>query len=262
MSNKYFVTFKTALGGELVYISSFVMARIRNILTIILLYYLWSAVYSTNSNVFGLGRVNVFTYIFGLIFVKAVVINSKASSLAGEISGGGLTNYLLKPMGFFKHWLVRDLVPKVLHLFFSFIEGLSLFILFRPSLFLQTDLVSLFSFTVLLVLALLTFFFLLFTISMIPFWLPEQTWPPVFLFLTTAEILAGGLFPLDVFPEYVRSLLYFTPFPYLIYVPLKMYFGAGSNLLILGSILWCITAYFLMKIVWLRGLRAYRAEGR
>ncbi len=262
MSNKYLETFKIALINELVYKPSLVMARIRNILTITLLFYLWAAVYRGNTSAFGFGREAMLTYVFGLVFVKAVVTNSKASALAGEISGGGLTNYLLKPAGFFKFWLARDLASKLLHLGLSFFEVLALFLLFRPGLFWQTDLFALLSFVILLAFALLTFFFLLTTVSMIPFWLPEQTWPPVFLFLTTTDLLAGGIFPLDVFPEAIRTLLYLTPFPYLVYVPLKAYLGTSENFLVLGSIVWCLATFLLMKFVWQRGLRVYRAEGR
>ncbi len=265
---KYLTVFKISWQEELVYRTNFIVWRIRNITQIFLIFFLWDTVFSDPSKVaFGYNRARILTYVFGIIIIKAFVFSAKTLDVAGEISRGDLTNYLLKPINYFKYWLTRDLSSKALNLVFAILEFIVLYLLLKPTFFFQTNLVFLLGFLVSLILAIFLFFLILFITSFIPFWVPELAWGAQFLVIAIiAQFLSGALFPIDILPSSIQGILLATPFPYLIFFPLQVYLGKISGLgLVKGlaiSFFWLVVLWFLMNQIWRLGLKAYRAEGR
>jgi len=265
---KYISIFKISFAQEFAYRLNFVMWRIRNIMQIFLLFFLWLTVFSDPERVvFGYDRVKILTYVFGILVVKAIVLSARAVDVGGEISRGDLTILLLKPINYFKYWLTRDLSSKALNFIFAAFEILILFLILKPPIFLQTEMVQLLGFIASLVLALLLFFGILMITNFIPFWAPEMGWASQFLIIIiVTEFLSGALFPLDILPLAIQKFLHLTPFPYLIYFPIQVYLGKVSGTLLLGGLLislfWIFILFILMGIIWRKGLLVYRAEGR
>lgn len=235
---------------------------------IFLIFYLWDAVFSgENQEVFGYTRATILTYVFGILVLRALVFSARAVDVAGEISRGDLTNYLLKPISYFKYWLTRDMSSKFLNISFSVVEVTVLYLLLRPPFFLQTDLYFLLGFLVLVVFAVLLFFLILFIVNSITLWLPEAGWAGQFLFIVIiAEFLSGGIFPLDVLPDQIQKILYLLPFPYLLFIPLQVYLGKLMQADLLRSVFisgfWVMVLATLLRKIWSAGLQQYRAEGR
>jgi ABC-2 type transport system permease protein len=80
------------------------------------------------------------------------------------------------------------------------------------------------------------------------------------------EFLSGALFPLDILPTAIQNFLSYTPFPYLIFFPLEIYLGKMEGLVLLKemmiSIAWLVILWYILKSVWVKGLKAYQAYGR
>ncbi|MBI4157661.1 ABC-2 family transporter protein [Candidatus Woesebacteria bacterium] len=265
---KYWSIFKISFQQEFVYRLNFIMWRVRNVIQIFLVYFLWSTIFSDNTRtLFGYDRAKILTYIFGILIVRAVVLSARAVDVTNEIARGDLTNYLLKPISYFKYWLTRDLSSKVLNLFFAVFEFLFLYLILRPEIFLQTDPFNLIFFAISLMFAVFLFFVILFITSAVSFWAPEISWgAQFFIIFVIIEFLSGSLFPIDILPVFMQKILYLTPFPYLIFFPLQVYLGKISDLAVLGGLLttlvWSVTLWFLMTSIWRRGIRIYKAEGR
>ncbi len=264
---KYWSVLRIGFIQELAYRSKFVMGRLQSILQVFLIFFLWDSVFSDpGREVFGYDRAKILTYVFGLLIVKAVVASSKTADISGIISSGELTNYLLKPVNFVRYWFWRDISARGINTMFSILEVGILYVILRPPIFVQTNLVSLAGFLILIMIAVVIFFLMLTLVSFIPFWLVEQTWPPVFLFLTVSEILSGAIFPLDIFPDAIQRVLYFLPFPYLIFMPIQVYLGKVVGMELVRSLLmasfWMVGMMVGVSWVWKRGLVHYRAEGR
>ena len=265
---KYLTIFKISLQQEFVYRASFIMWRVRNVLQIFLVFFLWDAVFSQNDRfIFGYDRGKILTYVFGLLIIRAAVLSARAVDVAGEVSRGDLSNYLLKPVDYFKYWLTRDFSSKILNLGFAAVEASLLYLILKPPFFLQTSPVFLFSFLLSLVLAIFIFFVLLFMTSAVPFWMPELAWGAQFLVVAiVVEFLSGALFPLDILPQTWLNILYLTPFPYLIFFPLQLYLGKVQGLAIVKGLLiafgWSAILWFLLGKIWQRGLKVYQAYGR
>lgn len=264
---KYLSIFRISLEQEFVYKLNFVMWRVRNIVQILIFFFLWNAVFEgRQGELFGYDKSKILTYAFLLIIIRAVVLASKSTDVAGQIAGGELSNFLVKPVNYFKYWMTRDLSSKILNISFSLVEITTLFIILQPDIYLQTNILNLFLFLLSLIIGAFLFFCLLMLTNFVPFWSPESAWGAQFLVIViVVEFLSGAFFPLDVFPELVFNLLKFTPFPYLIFVPIKIYLGADIGFvlqsLLIGSF-WAVVLWKLMNAVWLKGLKVYEGVGR
>jgi len=265
---RYLAVFKISFRQEFAYRVSFIIWRVRNIIQIFVVFFLWDTVFSAQGReIFGYDRARMLTYVFGLIIVRAFVLSARAADVAGHIARGDLSNYLVRPINYFKYWFTRDLSSKLLNISFALVETSILFVILRPPFFIQTNPLSILSFVLTLVLASLIFFLLLFIVNSIPFWAPEMGWGGHFLLtVISVEFLSGAVFPLDVLPTSLQSVLSYTPFPYLIFFPLQVYLGkVGTLALIKGIIVsstWVLVLWLLMRSVWSKGLKAYQAYGR
>jgi ABC-2 type transport system permease protein len=266
--SKYLQVFKISFQQEFAYRINFIMWRLRNVMQIFLVFFLWDAVFSdANRVVFGYDRAKILTYVFGLIIVKAFVLSARAADVAGEVSRGDLSNYLIKPVNYFKYWLTRDLSSKGLNLTFALLEAGILYLILKPPFFIQTNFLSLIGFFASVSLAMFIYFTLLFITSSVPFWVPEAAWGVHFLVsVVVIEFLSGALFPLDVLPQSLQTLLSFTPFPYLIFFPLQVYLGKITGIALLKGILicviWTVVLWSVMNSIWKKGLKVYQAYGR
>jgi len=264
---KYLAVFRISLEQEFVYRVNFIMWRFRNVIQFFLIFFLWDTVFSDpGREFFGYNRARILTYVFGILVIKALVYSSRSIDVSGDIARGSLSNYLLKPVSYFKYWFVRDASSKALNLIFAFFEFIILFIILRPPLYLQTDPLLILLFVCSIIVAVFLYFFLIFLFSLIPFWQPEQSWASMFLFMIFSDFLGGGLFPIDIMPSTLQGFVYLTPFPYLIFTPLQIYIGKFSAVRSLGAIgvglIWVFLLAFVVKNTWRLGLRSYRSEGR
>jgi len=265
---KYLSVFRISFAQEFAYRLNFIMWRVRNVMQILLLFFLWTTVFSESGRtIFGYNKGEILTYVFGVLIVRAIVFSARAVDVAGEISTGDLTILLLKPINYFKYWLTRDISSKALNLAFATVEITILFSLLRPQFFFQTNGYSLLGFGISLIIAILLFFSILMTTNFVAFWAPQVAWgAQFFVIVVIADFLAGVLFPLDILPSVVQKILLFTPFPYLIFFPIQVYLGKiiGGAMWggILISIIWLSILLALTNKVWHRGLLVYRAEGR
>jgi ABC-2 type transport system permease protein len=265
---KYWTIFKISFEQEFAYRLNFILWRVRNVFQILLTYFLWSTVFANPATqIFGYDRTKILTYVFGIMIVRSLVLSARAMDVSGDVANGDLSNYLLKPLSYFKYWFTRDVSSKALNLMFAAIEFLVLFIILKPPFFLQTNLLTLLVFFVSIILAILIYFFLLFIVSSIPFWAPEIGWGSHFLItVVIIESLSGSLFPINILPGMFQSAVLMTPFPYLIYFPVQVYLGQITGMALVGGLMvataWTGVLWFSMNFIWQRGLKVYQAIGR
>lgn len=266
--NKYLSIFKISFQQEFAYRLNFIMWRLRNVMQFFLVFFLWDTVFSDpNRIIFGYDRDKILTYVFGILLLRALVLSARAVDVSSEISGGELTNYLLKPVNYFRYWFTRDISSKALNLGFAVVEAAILYIVLKPPFFLQTNFGTILSFIVSVCIAVFLFFSILFLVNMVSFWAPSMGWSAQFLIIVIAvEFLSGALFPIDVLPQTVQNVLSYSPFPYLLYYPLQIYLGKFTTGAIVKSLLissaWAVFLLISINYVWKAGLKKYAAEGR
>lgn len=261
---KYYLIILSTIDEYIAYVLNFVMWRVRVILRLLVVYFLWSAIFSGNKTVFGYQQNEILTYILLTPLISSLITGSK-SDIGSEIHQGNLANYLLRPLSVFKYWFTKDLADKLLNITFSLIE-LSVFVLLlKPDLYWQSNLQNLILFVLSLVLSLALYFFLNNSLGFLAFWTADY-WGPRFLVLVIQEFLAGGIFPLDILPRPLFIFSLVTPFPYLSYFPLSIYLGKHDLIFIsVGMGITCFWIFFFYQLsfrLWHRGLRKFSAEGR
>lgn len=259
--------FNISFRQEFAYKVNFLMWRLRNILQFLVIFYLWDTVFeNSQKNIFGYDRATIFTYVFGVLLLKSFVLSVRSSDVAGEIADGRLTNYLLKPVNYFKYWFVRDFAAKTLNIMFAVVEFSILYAIFKPTIYFPVNLANIFFFLVSLAIATVLYFLILLIFEMGPFWYPEQAWGLVFLLFIFVDFLGGGIFPLDILPSNIQTLVYLTPFPHLLFTPLQIFLGKINGVEVLQTILiastWTIVLWFILRRLWFLGLKSYRSEGR
>lgn len=265
---KYFSIFKISIEDEFTYKLNFILWRLRNVIQICMTYFVWSTVYSDPSKIIlGYDRAKILTYVFGIMIVKAIVMSARSMDVGNDISTGDLSNYLVKPVSYFKYFFTRDIASKLLNLFFAAIEFTLLLLILKPPFVFQTNLYSIIGFLISVILAVCIYSLILFLLSSIPFWVPELGWSAQFLIvIVVVEAFSGSIFPINILPHVLQWTIMATPFPYLIYFPVEVYLGNITGWTLIGGIMvsaaWTGILWFTLKIVWRRGLKAYQAFGR
>lgn len=264
---KYFQVIKNTLQEYFIYRFNFLVWRLRSVVKLLSIYFLWLAIFRRNQELLGYTQQLILTYILGTSVIRAITLSSRSVDVAGEIASGNLSNHLLKPISYFHFWFSKDLADKLLNLSLVSAELFLIFLLLKPHVFWQKNHFYLLSFAVSIILAMVLYFFLSSLIAMSTFWYGEHGgWPARFLFDVTIEVLAGGLFPLDILPKQLLFWLNFLPSTYLLFFPLKVYLGKMSpSAVFAGLILMVFWTFFLkslVKFVWEKGLKVYEASGR
>lgn len=262
---KYWYLIKLTWNEILEYRLNFVMWRVRWVLGLIAVYFLWLAVFPSTGSLFGYTKSLILTYILGTSLISSTVLSSKTIAIGDEINQGNLSNFLIKPINYFKYWFAKDVGDKAMNIFFAILELSILFFILRPPIFVQTNIDYIFLTVISIFIALILFFLINFLLGLIGFW-TEEIWAPRFVFFIILNFFAGQLFPLDILPKPIFSVFQFLPFTYLLFFPIKIYLGQLSfSEIYFGltiSIIWLATLYLLLKFVWEMGLKNYTAQGR
>jgi ABC-2 type transport system permease protein len=94
------------------------------------------------------------------------------------------------------------------------------------------------------------------------FWTEKASSIERLLFIPTL-FLSGLLAPVASFPNYVKSWIYITPFPYLIDFPANLLSGNATNISggLLIQISWILLLFPLFRKIWSLGTKKYTAMG-
>lgn len=264
MISKYLAIFNISWQNMLVYRLNFSLWRLRSVLQLLLVYFVWWSVFQNQSEVFGYTQTTIITYIMIAALVRSIVLSSRIMDIGGHINEGGIVNFLIKPIDFIGFYFARDLADKLLNISFVVVELAIIIQLLKPNIIVQTDLSILVLFISSILLAIILYFSLSFIFGLLAFWL-ENIWGIYFLFFMFIEGFGGGLFPIDILPGALAKILLLTPFPYLLYFPAKVYLGtlAAEQILqgFLILIFWVLASWLLMRKVLDAGLKTYTAVG-
>ena len=261
---KYWIYFLINWEQSLVYRLNFTLWRVRSIMQLLLVYFIWWTVFQDQNQIFGYSQMSILTYILVSAVIRAITLSSRVIDVAGQINEGSIANFLVKPLSFIGYFFVRDMADKLLNIIFVVIEIMALIYFLKPLVFLQTDFATLGLFILATFLALVLYFLIAFALGLSAFWL-ENSWGPYFLLLTFVEGLGGGLFPIDILPKVLAQVLLLTPFPYLIYFPAKVYLGTMTSMEILQGFLiltlWTCLLWFVLIRLLRAGFKKYTAVG-
>lgn len=264
---KYLQIFRISWANGFVYRLNFIMWRVRTILQFFAVYFLWLAIFAGQNSIFDYTKSVMLTYVIGIAVLRSFVFSSRSVSVGAEIASGDLNNYLVKPIGYLKNWLARDLADKLLNIIFLTFELGLIILIFKPPLVGPASFSQLVIFLFTVILAMMMYFLFSFLVSSFTFWYPEHNgWPLRFFVFMVIEFLAGGLFPLDILPQTAFKIFRLLPPAYLVFYPIQIYLGRLDFNQIVSTIIimlvWLLILYQLSRLVWKKGLKIYGAYGR
>lgn len=230
-------------------------------------YFLWKSIFDFNQvdQLQGMSFSQLMIYYFLIPFIDRIVRSSENFSISQDIYSGTLNRYLIFPLSFFGYKYLERLAYSFLGVL-QMLMGL-LIIGFFTGWLQQTEL-SLQSFLLGLVFSFyagIFQFFLIAALEMISFW-ADNIWSLIVMARLATFFAGGGLVPLEFFPLWVQEILYWTPFPYLIAVPIQLFLGRADQAVLLQG-LWVMAAWIavssaLAVVMWRRGLRVYAGVGQ
>ena len=218
----------------------------------------------TNNNLnesINLSNVMLSRYFLSAFFVRQfsvvwVVFTFEEDALLGKISP-----YLIQPLNPFFRYFAQHIAEQITRFPFAIIIAL-IFFLINPesiwipnlSLFLLACFSTFFSF--------LIQFLIQSIIACFCFWTEKASSIERLLFIPTL-FLSGLLAPVISFPEYVKSWIYLTPFPYLIDFPANILSGNNTNIIsgFFMQIFWISVLFPIFKRTWSLGTKKYTAMG-
>lgn len=261
---KYFWAFKLSFSNQLAYRVNFLLGRLRSIIVLLILYYLWTTLTAYTGRFAGYTREELMTYVFGVVMLRAFVFGSQSRRIAQEINDGGFTAYLVKPINHFVFFYFRELAERLLLIFSSVIEITIVSALLSVHFFVQTDGIALISVLGAILGAHFLYYVLSYAVSLIAFW-SREAMGPRFMFEWLLEFASGAYFPLTIVSAFFFGILQLLPFTHLIFTPLTIYLEkiapAKIPALIGMQMLWILIVGIVATLVWKRGLRRYSGEG-
>ena len=258
---------KLVWSERLVYRVNFLLEILSGLFSSVILVFLWIAIYrsAARDGIGGYQLAEMVTYILGGGLINTFILTTAENPETSQsIQDGTLSNLLVTPISPYGVWLVRDLGTK-LFLFMVGLAGYALVLfLFREHLVLHTSPAYVGFLGLSLLLATLLQFFIFEALSLLAFWI-ENTYGIRFTMRVIMEVVGGAIIPLSFFPEILQKIFLLLPFPFLIYLPMRIYLGKislGEIPFELGKEMVWIAALALVNVVlWKRGLRQYVSMG-
>jgi len=246
---------------EMTYRLDFLAGIIAPFIQIIVLWFVWSAVFSSSPTpeIRGFTFSTMITYTAVAIVMRSYVYPNIEFFVEEGVRTGSIATILIKPLSyplfcFARHagqiaiWMITY-IPIVL---FSFlILGINgpASLLFFVSAFIGY----------------LISYLLVFITAMWAFWTTGQIWGLRLSRIIISEIASGALIPLSLFPLWLQNILNFLPFQAVFYMPLTIYIGTVSGYAALVTLLiqlaWLGILFSVSYFIWKASIRRIVVQG-
>ncbi len=200
-------------------------------------------------------------YFISAFFVRQfsvvwVVFTFEEDSLLGKVSP-----YLIQPLHPFFRYFAQHIAEQITRFPFALLIAFIFFILNPDSFWIPNPKTALLA-GLATFLSFLIQFLMQSIIATICFWTEKASSIEKLLFIPTL-FLSGLLAPVESFPEFVKSWIYLTPFPYLINFPANLLSGNTTNISsgIFIQIIWVFIFFVLFRKTWKSGTKKFTAMG-
>jgi ABC-2 type transport system permease protein len=243
------------------------MEILSGILSSVIVIFLWIAIYRTGGRevIGGYSISEMVTYLVGGGLINSFMLTTAENPETSQsIQDGTLSSYLVQPINPYGIWFFRDVGSKT----FFFALGLSGYLVvclfFSKYIMFSASLDYLIYFLISLILASFLQFFLFQSFSLLSFWI-ENTYGIRFTMRVIMEVVAGAIIPISFFPQILQKIFLLLPFPFLIYLPMRIYLGKipinHISIEFLKEVGWIVGFGLLNLVIWKRGIRQYVAMG-
>lgn len=184
--------------------------------------FIWKAVFSSRGSINGLSLDQMITYFGVAVLINYLIMDFADWNLQMLISTGKFLSYMLRPMSHIYFALSQKVGHRVLGFTVEFIPVyLILFFVFGVKLVPAMPVYALIS----IALGFLMMFLVDYCVGITAFWL-TRTSGVRRMFLLLRDICSGMFLPLTFFPGILQKVLFFLPFQFIAYVPVRVCVGS------------------------------------
>jgi ABC-2 type transport system permease protein len=216
---------------------------------------------AADSGKFAFKSVDFARYFFAVFLTKQITTVWVIYDFEKEVLEGKLSPKLLQPLDPVWHHVANHTGERFARMPFVLVLSMLFFILY-PQAFWWPNISNLLLFVLAAIMAFALRFIIQHTFAMFAFWTEkaaalENLWLLFFVFLS------GLIAPLDVFPENVRNIVMWTPFPYMINFPASILVGLPVDLTrgFLSIAGWFLIFLGINRFLWRMGLKKYSGMG-
>jgi ABC-2 type transport system permease protein len=227
--------------------------------------FIWRAIYSNRTTITGLTLEQMLTYYGITAIINHLIYDSADWNLQMLIRTGRFLTFMLRPVSHCSFAMGQKIGHRILALWVEFIPVYLLFLfLFKIKLIPAQPGWAILS----LVLSFVLLFLINYCIGITGFWL-TKTEGLRRGFLVVRDIFAGSFLPLTLFPEFIQKILFFLPFQFITYVPIRVFIGsydlAGIKLSIPEVVglqaMMVLVMFIVYKILWYYGIKRFTGVG-
>ncbi len=227
--------------------------------------YIWHAVYAGKDTLAGFSLQQMLVYYGAASLIYYLTMDFADWNLQMLIRSGKFITYILRPMSHRYFALSQKIGHRILGFLFEFIPvWLIFFFVFRIPLIPARPIWSIISIT----LSFMILFYINYSTGILAFWLTRTDGIRALIRLAR-DLMAGVFIPLSFFPQAVQKILFFLPFQFVSYVPVRVFLGsyelAGFSLSIPQIVAMQFGALVFMMIatelLWRLGIKHFTGVG-
>lgn len=264
---EYLEITKTSMLRTFMYKWNLLIASTMDLFRFIAEYAFWCIIFASSSStsMYGYTLNTMLTYYIAMYIVGSITsMGNVGYRIAVDVKEGQLTNLIIKPLNCLKYFFYESLGQNIPQLLFSMIVFIPVIVLMRNKVTFSIHIIILGSFIFALFFAVILTYAINLLISLFVFWLTEID-GLFFMKEIMVDLLSGKIFPIDIMPTGVFSVLYFLPFSYCTYFPISILIDR-KNLSEIGEgiivqMLWILALFLVIKILWKKGIKRYEGTG-
>lgn len=231
-----------SLQSHLYYKTSFLLNLLMPIVLLFGKYLLWGALYGQQGGTIGsMTQKEMYTYILIAFSLNNLLSWSSENMLAKEIRNGTVVARCIRPVPFLVQAVSEMTGALAFQALVNFLVVLAGFLLLGSHLQIPT-VAAVAAFIPCVIMAVLLRIMLIDVFSLLCFFSTGYlgiSWTRAALF----DFFSGAMIPVAIFPEWLKSVARFTPFPYMIQVPVSVFLGSETSM--------GIVQILGMQVVWL-----------
>jgi ABC-2 type transport system permease protein len=227
---------------------------------------LWQSIFASKNVVVmnGLDLETITLYSLIVPLGTKMLMGENIGFLSREIYDGTFTKYLIYPLSFFQY-------KSLTYLTYSLFYGVQLIILyslfkltFTSSVFQLLDIQNLLLGVLLFFLAAVTYLMMAMLMELLALF-ADNIWSLMVMLRFFSAFFGGGMIPLVFYPEWALKILYLTPFPFMVSLPVRTILGQTSvTEIIQGAAVLILWSLFFMQginLLWKKGQKSYSGVG-
>jgi ABC-2 type transport system permease protein len=263
---KYAKVFDIGLQNTFVYRWNFLLRSLFGLVPLAGSVLIWRAIFKERgSDVAGYDYHAMVWYFLLTILVNNLITPTEDEwQIAAEIRDGQMNAFLVKPFNYLGYRLSLFASYRLLYTLCTLGPLAVLVWFFRDFVVLPASSFTWAAAAVSLVMAGLIQFFVAYALAMLAFWILEIS-TIVFILYSFEYFLSGQIFPLDIMPVWMHSILQILPFTYELFFPISIFLGKVTGPALWSGLaiqtIWLLITWMTARTLFRQGVRHYQAVG-